>query len=86
MMKIELNKIEYVYLCQASFLSDKIQSIFSFSKQQEDVYLLKLSKEKADEVRDILGERLQFAGFDEKYNLTQEGKILESLIDKFLVK
>jgi hypothetical protein len=33
-------------------------------------------------LRDLCGERLQIYGFDENYNPTEEGKILEELIDK----
>jgi hypothetical protein len=37
----------------------------------------------------ILGDRLTFqlakVGFDEKYDLTEEGKLIESLIDKLFI-
>lgn len=36
-----------------------------------------------DEIRDMFGEQLQIEGFDENYCPTKQGRILESLIDKF---
>lgn len=42
-----------------------------------------ISEEKADEFRDLCTEQLQLIGFDEKYELTSEWKLLEALIDKF---
>lgn len=35
------------------------------------------------EIRDWLGEKLQVEGFDNSYELNQEGKIIEELIDLF---
>jgi hypothetical protein len=39
----------------------------------------------ADELRDLCTERLDTHGFDENYNPTEEGKKLESLIDKLYI-
>jgi hypothetical protein len=83
MLKIELNRSEYNYLCQASFLENKYRKLLFSSEQHDDKYSLKILEDQADEIRDLCGERLQIAGFDEKYELTPEGKILESLVDKF---
>ncbi len=83
MLKIELNRKEYTYLCQGLFLDDKYRKLFFSSEQYNDKYSLKIPEGQADEIRDICGEQLQIAGFDEKYELTPKGKILESLIDKF---
>ena len=79
-LEIELNKNEYDYLYNLPFLQKKLQFLLH---GQEGVFLLKISEQQADEIRDLCGEQLQLVGFDEKYKLTQEGKILESLIDKF---
>jgi len=83
MLTIELNKNEYNYLCRASFLTSRLQALPFLIEHHEDKYLLKISQNQADEIRDLCGEQLQLVGFDEKYELTSEGKILESLIDKF---
>lgn len=86
MLKIELNKNEYNYLCQSSFLANRHQEVLSSSKQCDGKYSLKISEDQADEIRDLCGEQLQLVGFNEKYELTSEGKILESLIDKFFIE
>ena len=44
-----------------------------------------ISDDIADELRDLCTERLDTHGFDENYNPTEEGKKLESLIDKLYV-
>lgn len=85
MLKIALNRNEYNYLCQASFLESTYRELFFSSEQKDDMYILRISENQADEIRDLCGEQLQIAGFDEKYELTPEGKILESLVDKFFV-
>ncbi|VHO02692.1 hypothetical protein [Candidatus Rhabdochlamydia sp. T3358] len=86
MLKIELNKNEYNYLCQSSFLANRYQEVLSSSKQYNGKYSLKVSEDQADEIRDLCGEQLQLVGFNEKYELTSEGKILEPLIDKFFIE
>lgn len=85
MLKIELNRNEYNYLCQASFLDDKYRKLLFSGQQADGKYLIKVSEDQADEIRDLCGEQLQITGFDEKYELTYEGKILESLQDKFFI-
>jgi hypothetical protein len=85
MIKIELNKNEYDYLRYASFLTKNYQNLILSSTQVENGYLLKVSCEEADEIRDLCGEQLQLVGFNKEYNLTLEGAILESLIDKFYI-
>lgn len=85
MLKIELSRNEYTYLCQAPFLEDKYRKLLFSIEQHDSKYSLKISEDQADEIRDLCGERLQVVGFDEKYELSQEGKILESLIDKFFI-
>lgn len=85
MLKIKLSRDEYNYLCHASFLKDKHRKLFFSSEQEENKHLLKISEDQADEIRDLCGEKLQISGFNIKYELTEEGKILESLVDKFYV-
>ena len=85
MLRIELNKKEYNYLCQASFLNNKYKKRFFSGHQYQDKYLITISEDQADVIRDLCGEQLQIVGFDEKYELTPEGKILESLVDKFFI-
>lgn len=85
MLMIELNKNEYEYLSHASFLNEKFKDLFLLTEKHEDRYLMEISENQADEIRDLCGEQLQIVGFDEKYELTSEGQILESLIDKLFI-
>ena len=85
MLKVELNNKEYNYICQASFLNKNYRKLFFSGQQHNDKYLIKISEDQADKIRDLCGEQLQIVGFDEKYELTSEGKILDSLIDKFYI-
>jgi hypothetical protein len=85
MNKIRLSKPEYIYLCQAAFIQKgHRESLFS-AQQISDGHLIHIPEDEADEIRDLCSEQLQVAGFDEKYELTPEGRILESLIDKFFI-
>jgi len=85
MLKIELNKNEYNYICHSSFINNKYKNLFSPSQLYHNKYLITISEDQADVIRDLCGEQLQIIGFDEKYELTAEGKILESLVDKFFI-
>ena len=86
MLTINLNKYEYEYILQSYIFKKNYLDILSPPNQNENNYSLKISEDQADDLRDLLGEQLQLAGFDEKYLLTREGEILESLIDKLFVK
>lgn len=44
-----------------------------------------LSPEQVDQLRDLCGERLQAAGFDSRYEPNDEGRLLETLVDKLFV-
>jgi hypothetical protein len=48
--------------------------------------ILEVTESGADTLRDLCGDRLQVEGFDENYQPTKLGRILESLIDKLYVK
>ena len=85
MLKINLSKTEYIYLCQAAFIHKRLRETLFSAQQTKDIYLVNISEEQAEEIRELCGEELQIAGFDEKYELTPEGEILESLIDKFFI-
>ena len=82
---IKLNQNEYSYLCKASFLPDRLRQLFFLTEREENAYLLNISEDQADEIRDLCGEQLQLVGFDEKYDPTPEGKLLEDLVDKFYI-
>jgi len=49
-------------------------------------YLVDLSDDDADAIRDACGEHLQRVGFDADYGPTREGRMLEELVDLLLVR
>ena len=61
----------------------------SFFKENADFELIivnnnsiKLNEDLINEIRDWAGEKQQIIGFDENYALTNDGEILENIIDK----
>jgi hypothetical protein len=83
MLQIDLDKDEYDYICNAPFVKGDYKRFISSGKNCKDKFLLDLSEDQANELRDLCSEHLLLVGLDEQYNPTSEGKILESLIDKF---
>ena len=83
--EVELNQIEYDYLLQATFLPKTLKKCFFSVNQTPDKHQLKTAPIFADEIRNLCGTQLQLYGFDENYEPSPEGKILESLIDKFFI-
>ena len=84
-VKIKLSRPEYTYLCQAVFIQKKHRETLFSTQQISDVHLLNISEDQANEIRDLCGKQLQIVGFNEKHELTPEGEILNSLIDKFVI-
>ena len=83
-MNVKLNREEFEYLYQGNFMTHELlEKITKAFLIENDFYLLEISDEDADTIRDICGEQLQKVGFDGDYNPTREGNILERLIDKF---
>ena len=86
MIKIKLKKNEFDFLIRESFLPNTLKALLYRVEEQNDMYLLKITPDQADEIRDFCGEQLQLIGFNDDYKLTPEGEILESLIDKCFIK
>jgi hypothetical protein len=53
-------------------------------KNNNRTLIITLTNEESDLLRDKCGELLQEIGFDADYNLTQQGIILENIIDKLI--
>ena len=70
MLKIKLSKPEYTYLCQAAFIQKSHRETLFSAQQISDVHRINISEAQEEEMRDLCGEQLQIAGFDEKYELT----------------
>lgn len=88
-MNIKLNKDSFDLLTRL-VLKDRISMqetvINSITHRDKDTVIIRIEKEIADEIRDLAGIKLQEVGFDENYNLTSTGEILESLIDILFVE
>ena len=81
-MQVKLIAAEFDLIKSERFM-EKIDSISQKMSKKGEKYYISLSPHIANEVREWALEKLQQIGFDINYNLTTEGKLLESLIDKF---
>lgn len=77
-MKFKISEQEKEYLKSACTKEDLIFSDIL----KGDSNILDIDEYIADMIRDWANNKLQVVGFDLNYNLTDEGKILESLVDK----
>ena len=70
------------YLRTATFLSPELYE--ALQRQLDDSpHLIALDDATAEEVRKSFTHRLAQVGFDEEYNLSGEGGMLEELVDRF---
>jgi len=83
MKKIKVERTEFDFMRSNTAFLEKLKSI-KWTELNSHYYCT-VAEDQADDLRDICGEQLQIVGFDKEYNLTNEGRILESLIDKFFV-
>ena len=87
MINIILNKNEFNFLTSSKFIPLKLRhKIADSSRPLEGKHLLHMTEKEIDSLRDYCGEQLQLTGFDENYELTKEGELLENLIDKFFLE
>lgn len=83
-LDINLTKDEFDYLTNAPFLPKKCRK-FRFSPPYLEGVVVKIYPHDADEIRTLCSIQLQVNGYDEKKELTPEGKLLESIIEKLFV-
>lgn len=76
-MRIKFSKNE-LDLLKNTFLKDKSNLEFIIIEREA----IDIVDDFVDEIRDWALEQQQIIGFDENYELTKEGKILENIIDK----
>jgi len=78
---------EAMYLRNATFLPDELARIVNAAKDGEgNGVVISLSQEMSERFREVFTEHLAKVGFDEAYEPTSEGKVLEALIDRFHMK
>ena len=76
---IRLNQKELLFL-EKKFNKNKIWH--TIINQMIKDHSQKLSNEEADELRNLCLEQFDFCGFDENYELTEDGRQFETIIDK----
>ncbi len=81
---IGLTRSEVNYLEAASFLPPALLACLRGAQWRSgSAAVLELSPATAEEFREAFTEQLAKVGFDEAYEPTAEGKLLEDLIDRF---
>lgn len=81
---IDMPRKYFDYLSDADFLSASERELIHAGKWKSSHSItLQLPDALAEEFREKFTEQLAMAGFDEDYELTQEGELLEGLIDLF---
>ncbi|MGJ1013667.1 hypothetical protein ACR77X_07035, partial [Bacteroides salyersiae] len=82
-MRIRLNQNQMNYLYD-NFIKGNTNLMLKLRiDKKENVYLIEVNDDIADQIRDWANLQLQRKGFDRHYKLTKEGEILDMLIDAF---
>lgn len=83
---IQLARQEIEYLISAGFLSQcQLDVIRGAEWPSSSSAILRLPRSSAEKFRESFTEHLARVGFDENYDVTPEGKLLEEFIDRFYV-
>lgn len=82
-LHVRLSAAEFDYCSKKDVLPGRLRALVGQAVSKESVHMIELSDEDADAIRDCCGDKLQEVGFGTDYELTPEGAILESLVDKF---
>ena len=83
--RVNLKRSEIDYLKTAGFLPSPLVECLRNVRWLSGVAgTLEVGASKAEEFRDAFTEQLARVGFDEIYEPTAEGRLLEDLIDRFL--
>lgn len=86
-MKIKLSKKQFDYVSDSLSKSElSLSARLNEVSTTNQFVIIEIDEMIADEIRDWASEKLQKVGFDINYNLVDEGKILEELIDLFYVE
>jgi hypothetical protein len=81
---VDLTRDEVDYLRAAGLLPPTLLECLEDVRWQSDAAgTFEVSAATAEEFREAFTERLARVGFDESYEPTAEGKLLEDLIDRF---
>jgi len=82
-ISVKLTKQEFEYLQNALTNKTDWAKHVHNGVIDENQIILQLEPDIADDIRDWAGEQLQKVGFKKDYEPTEEGLMLENIIDKF---
>lgn len=80
-MTIKLSVDDIKYMLSALELTPELRETLESTLRCE----ADLDDDKADELRDLAMDRLEIYGFGPNYEPTEEGKLLEGLIDRLFI-
>lgn len=81
---VRLSEREAMYLRNTTFLPEALAQIVRSAAATDDKGIaIVVSRATSEEFRAAFTERVAKVGFDEDYESTNEGKLLEGLIDRF---
>ncbi|MDH5741116.1 MAG: hypothetical protein OEY77_12395 [Nitrospira sp.] len=89
-MKTRLTKEEFDYAVSAPFIPERLRNELINGVQNRvqnrgrmERMVVEVTEDSADIIRSLCEDQLNLVGFDIDYSLNSQGKILDSLIDKF---
>jgi hypothetical protein len=80
-----LSPDELECLVRLTVTEQSLAALVKVPEQTGRSIAIRLTPEEAEKLRDFLTTQLAMVGFDEDYNPTPTGKIIERLIDEFFV-
>ncbi|MHB9148134.1 MAG: hypothetical protein ACYC2U_07115 [Candidatus Amoebophilus sp.] len=83
-MKIKLCKNHLEFL--KSHLRKDRPDLFEYLNQNVVLSVFEIDDYNADAIHDWLGDQLQLIGFNEDYDLTEKGKVIDEIVDIFYGK
>ena len=77
-IKIKISEMQYVFLQR---LIEKQSICIMILSTNKNVIVIEISEDDAEKIRDLASDYLDVYGFDDKYELTDSGRLAENLID-----
>lgn len=86
LIELKVSETEWHYLQKPGLLPPNLQRIVSMAEPlPHSAYLLRIPNHEIEAFRTALTESLAKTGFDEDYEPTADGRMLEDLIDRFFI-
>ena len=80
---VRLSPAQAEHLARATYLPMRLRDAVSEAMERQDSGRIEVDREVADMLQPVFTDRLAEVGFDAAYELTEEGRILEHMIDAF---